>query len=46
MLLLPSGIKHLEEIRIAGYEIPAVNQIEVCDLVISPVTLFHLLTEI
>jgi hypothetical protein len=28
-MLYPSGVKHLEEIKNAGYEMPAVNQIEV-----------------
>lgn len=26
---MPSGVKHLEEIRAAGLEAPAVNQLEV-----------------
>jgi diketogulonate reductase-like aldo/keto reductase len=30
-----SGVKHLEEIRNAGLEMPSVNQIEVCDCTAS-----------
>lgn len=30
----PSNIKHIEEIKEAGYEIPSVNQIEVVDFLL------------
>ena len=35
-LKLPSNVKHMEEIREAGLEMPAVNQIEVCQTLRLP----------
>ena len=32
-MLESSGVKHLEEIKDAGLQMPAVNQIEVCFIV-------------